>query len=88
MSNIINMTEQQHLMHIITLSSFAMDDTRLYLDTHPNDCEAIKYFEKNRDIRNSALNEYNAKYGAICSYDVYPNNYWNWNDCPLPWEVK
>ncbi len=88
MSSNVNMNEQEHLMHIITLSSFAMDDTRLYLDTHPHDTEALKYFEKNRDIRNAAIAEHSAKYGPICSYDVYPNKYWKWNKCPLPWEVK
>lgn len=88
MKNSTCMNEQQHLMHIITLASFAMDDARLYLDTHPDDCEALKYYEKNREIRNTALDEHNAKFGPICSYDVYPNNYWNWNDRPLPWEVR
>lgn len=82
------MSEQEHLKHIICLSSFAMDDTRLYLDTHPQDQEALAYFAKNRDIRNAALAEYSLKYGPICSYDVYSNNCWNWNNSPLPWEVR
>ena len=88
MNNNMNMNEREHLMHVITLSSFAMDDTRLYLDTHPDDAEALAYFENNRNIRNAAIAEHSAKYGPICSYDVYPNNCWNWNNSPLPWEVR
>ena len=88
MNNNLNRNEQEHLMHIITLASFAMDDTRLYLDTHPHDGEALMYFQKNQEIRDAAINEHNMKYGPICSYDVYSNNCWNWNESPLPWEVR
>lgn len=33
-------------MKIITQTSFALDDTRLFLDTHPNCQEAIMFYNK------------------------------------------
>lgn len=38
--------DKKSLMKIITQASFALDDTRLFLDTHPNCQEAILYYNK------------------------------------------
>lgn len=71
--------DYERLLHIINVSSFAMDDTRLFLDTHPGDSDALMFFEKNKKIREAAIAKYNENYGAFCSYDgpMYP---------PYPWE--
>ena len=36
-----NINNKEDLMSIITQSSFALDDIKLYLDTHPCDEEAL-----------------------------------------------
>lgn len=84
----MNNCDCEKLKRIINMSSFAMDDTRLFLDTHPDSREAMMYFEKNRQIREHALNEYNQNFGPMCSYDVNAGNYWSWNSGPWPWEVE
>lgn len=38
--------DKKSLMKIITQTSFALDDTRLFLDTHPNCQEAIMFYNK------------------------------------------
>ena len=35
---------KEKLMDIITKASFAMDDVKLFLDTHPNCMEALEYY--------------------------------------------
>lgn len=77
--------EKMRLRRMIDELSFVMDDTRLFLDTHPNNQEALIHFDKTMHLRNRALMEYTNKYGPIYSYDVNVNYGWNWNDCPLPW---
>ena len=45
---------KEDLMKIITQASFAMDDTRLFLDTHPNCTEAITFHQKMEKVRQEA----------------------------------
>ena len=79
-------SEQQRLFMLINQASFAMDDTRLFLDTHPGDQDAMAYFEKMKGIREEALEQYTNIYGPINSYDVNASNCWTWNEGPWPWE--
>jgi spore coat protein JB len=67
--------------------SFAMDDTRLFLDTHPDCKEAIMYFKKMEKLRNNAIREYEMQYGPILAYETAETTrgYWDWNKAPLPW---
>ena len=58
------MNRRQLLNHINQVS-FAVDDTKLYLDTHPCDTEALEYFRKMSQQRNESLKEYAAAYGPL-----------------------
>lgn len=75
------------LLEIIDKASFAMDDTRLFLDTHPESKEAMAYFKKMEKIRNDAIKEYEIHCGPILSYrtSAVGDGSWNWNEGPLPW---
>lgn len=78
----------------VTAASFALDDMRLYLDTHPFDKEAIAFYEKYIAIRKEAIAEYEKNIGPVCSYDVKgkngtcccENDQWAWVNEPWPWE--
>ena len=50
--------EQMKLFQWINMVSFAVNDIVLYLDTHPMDQEAIAYFNHFKEVRTSALKEY------------------------------
>lgn len=45
----MNQTDKKKLLRYIQEVSFAIDDVVLYLDTHPYDEEALKYY---KSIRN------------------------------------
>ena len=49
---------RQELMNRINAASFAVDDVKLFLDTHPCDKDAMEYFEKYQEMRKCALREY------------------------------
>jgi spore coat protein JB len=83
-SNYLN--RKWELMTIITQSSFALDDIKLYLDTHPCDVEAIMSYKEYKKIREIAMDEYKKNYGPISAYDVCIDNYWDWINSPWPWE--
>ena len=81
-----NISNKEDLMSIITQSSFALDDIKLYLDTHPCDEEALKAYMDYREIRKVAWDEYTRNYGPLSAYDVDATNYWSWVNSPWPWE--
>ncbi len=77
---------KEKLMDIITKSSFAMDDVKLFLDTHPNCNEALEYYQKAKKMRQEAWEMYTINFGPLSSYQVDNDDYWDWNLGPMPWE--
>lgn len=78
--------KKQNLMRIIQSADFAMLDTGLYLDTHPDDRNALLYYEKMRQARNEAAAEYNRMYGPLTADETCTQTNWNWTDGPWPWQ--
>ena len=74
------------LFKLITQASFAMDDAKLFLDTHPHCREALDYYEKVQRIRNEAWDIYTEKFGPLSAYDADVDDGWDWNKAPMPWE--
>lgn len=64
MTNQMNQMNRQQLFNLINTVSFAVDDLLLFLDTHPDDAEAIKAFHHYSDIRRNALQAYSDQYGS------------------------
>ena len=57
-SNQMNSRMNRHqLLNHINQVSFAVDEVKLYLDTHPCDTEALEYFREMSRQRNHALKE-------------------------------
>lgn len=81
-----NCNGESALMRKITEVSFAMDELRLFLDTHPDCSAALSEFIARMDQRADLIAEYTEKYGSIDSY--YPNteNGWDWNYGQMPWK--
>lgn len=79
------MTDQENLMRRLQMQSFALVDTGLFLDTHPNDQKAMDYHRRYTSMYQETLKEYTAKYGPISQGDVTGDS-WNWVETPWPWE--
>lgn len=76
---------QEKLFQTIEKISFTMDDLRLFLDTHPQDAEALAHYQKLQEMRRKAIMEYEEKYATLTGYGFATDQEWNWNKCPLPW---
>ena len=67
---------------------FVLVDLTLYLDTHPEDYEAINQFNQFARERRRLKKVVESMYGPLQqfgnSYSGYP---WNWDDSPWPWQV-
>lgn len=79
---------RKKLLCYIDEVSFGMYDALLYLDTHPNDEVAIRYFHQHNRKRNFALKEYAKAYGPLNlgMIDDEAGSSWEWTCQPWPWE--
>lgn len=82
----IGQMNQAQLLHWIDMVSFAVVDITEYLDTHPCDEEALKYFNHYEDLRRTALRAYSEKYGPLTIDTANPEKQWSWAKQPWPWE--
>ena len=78
---------REKLLRNVQETSFAVDEARLYLDTHPEDEKAKKYFDINNDKRRKAIQEYEQYYGALMTDNIDASkDGWTWVDKTFPWE--
>ena len=79
---------RKELMEHINQTSFAVDDVKLYLDTHPCDEEALAFFREYSQLRNEALREYARQYGplTIDTAGESCDERWQWINEPWPWQ--
>ena len=78
--------EQKNLLFYIDAVSFAALDASLYLDTHPNDAEALEYFHHFNKARQQALHEYAVRFGPLTLNGAQTDDTWKWATQPWPWE--
>ena len=79
-------SEKDALMRRIDQASFAMDDVLLYLDTHPTDQQALKYYHYVAGLRKEALETWQTQYGPLLVDSVKNTDRWTWVTEKWPWE--
>ncbi|MDQ0252744.1 spore coat protein JB [Evansella vedderi] len=76
------------MMEELQTLDFVLVELTLYLDTHPDDYNAITQFNEFSHARRILKNQFEEKFGPLQqfgnSYSDYP---WNWNDPPWPWQI-
>ena len=77
---------KKELLDYINVVSFAVDDVKLYLDTHPTDEAAIEYFNNYQKARNQALEEYAAAFGPLTIDTAVIRSEFTWATQHWPWE--
>lgn len=82
-----NRLSKKELLDWINVVSFAVDDVKLFLDTHPYDEEAQQYFDEFKKQRVQAMKEY-AKYYGPLTLDAAAESCdrWKWVLEPWPWQ--
>lgn len=67
---------------------FGLVELTLYLDTHPNDMQAIQQFNQLAQHRQHCAQQFEMQYGPLLqfghSFSKYP---WQWSESPWPWQV-
>jgi spore coat protein JB len=80
-------SNRRELLDWINEVSFAVNDVILFLDTHPDNMEALEYFEEYKKKREDALREYADNYGPLTLDSACTDaNCWSWIHEPWPWQ--
>ena len=74
------------LFETIGAVSFAMDDLRLFLDTHPDCSEALAIYTEYMNRWHELVAQYTRQYGPLDAYYLNTDNGWSWNEGPMPWK--
>lgn len=82
------LNDRAQMLRKLQEASFAIDDVKLFLNTHPDNQEALDYYNKQKELRKQYMEEFTSKFGPISAYDVDTKNGWTWIDNPWPWEME
>ena len=75
-------------MRDIQALSFVCDDTKLYLDGHPNDRRAVAYYNMQNDKLQEAVQLYESNFGPLTAGGFSGQDTWTWIDGPWPWKYE
>lgn len=79
------MHTRESLMKQIDEASFAMDDAALFLDTNPDNTDAMQYYRNAAAMRKNAMDAYQSQFGPLM-IDSVMGNRWDWVTEKWPWE--
>ncbi len=74
----INDKKRNELLEKIMQYRFAVVETTLYLDTHPNDCEIVKRHNHYAKKAKELMAEYEKTYGEMLCIFSEADCMWNW----------
>lgn len=77
---------QKELYEWIMMLGFCAVDMMLYLDTHPDDEEALNYFNQCTALYNAAKQSYQEQFGQLNAFSEQERSSWDWNTAPMLWE--
>lgn len=70
----------------LQVMAFAIQELALYLDTHPQDCEALDLYRTYQKLYHKAMMLYGEKRGPISHAQPVEDKTYTWMDDPWPWE--
>ena len=70
----------------LQVMAFAIQELALYLDTHPEDREALELYRSYQKMYHSAATEYGEMCGPLNHGMPTSSQKYNWLDDPWPWE--
>lgn len=79
------MMGERELMKKLQMFDFAVQEAALYLNSHPNDRNALAYYRKYEHLRKQASAEYEQCFGPLTNRTEVTNS-WQYIEGPWPWE--
>ena len=79
-------SERERMLENIGMVDFVVVEMTEYLDTHPDDRNALEYFNHYSRMKNQMVKEFSQKYFPLTKDLAESNKEWRWGAAPLPWE--
>lgn len=79
--------KEKQLMDWIMMLGLCAVDINLYLDTHPEDKEALAYCQECMELLDKAKRNYEANYGPLTAGSAVDGESYAWVETAMPWEV-
>ena len=80
--------DRDELLKCLTAMDFMAVDLALYLNTHPQDEEAVAKYNETITEADKLRQMYETNYGPLCSYRSMSRKKWTWVNNPWPWSEK
>lgn len=80
--------DRAQAMRRVQITSFALLEAALYLDAHPDDTDALDYYNKYRQLLERAEKEYEMNFGPLHIRNSDGELCWEWVSQPWPWQVN
>ncbi|MGN0136472.1 spore coat protein CotJB [Anaerotignum sp.] len=81
--------DRNELLKTLTELDFIAVDLGLFLNTHPDNAEAIMAYNQVITAADTVRMKYEEAFGPLCSFRSYASNTqdWQWKDNPWPWQT-
>ena len=81
--------DRDELLKSLSELDFIAVDLALFLNTHPENKEAIQTYNQVITAADTIRMKYEDAFGPLCSFRSYASNtnHWEWNDNPWPWQA-
>ena len=83
-----NNMAKRKLMQEIRQLDFAMIETALYLDGHPECKKALAYYNTLQPKRDEKRAQYEREYGPLTMFSNKSQDTWHWVKTAWPWELE
>ncbi|HEY0828181.1 MAG TPA: spore coat protein CotJB [Bacilli bacterium] len=76
------------LLEELQAVDFVLVELNLYLDTHPQDSQALQQYNQHVQRRQQLAYQYEMNFGPLLHFGhSYSKQPWQWNHTPWPWQV-
>ncbi|WNQ12833.1 spore coat protein CotJB [Paenibacillus aurantius] len=81
-------TKSLNLLKELQSTDFVLFELTLYLDTHPDDEEALKQYNELAEQRKEVKERVEAQFGPLRQGEPQSStSSWEWNSAPWPWQI-
>jgi spore coat protein JB len=77
---------RQTLLRRVQMYEFAVVEAGMFLDSHPENQQALNYHNKYSQLLRDAKAEYCKRFGPLEQSTGEKLDRWNWVDDPWPWD--
>ena len=81
-----DMSPREAALYDVQKHAFAVKELQLFLDTHPDECDACVELRRQNRLEQEALGRYEDEYGPLTISAAADGGTYRWTDDPWPWE--